>query len=245
MTEATFQQIVTATPPGSWLVICGFGEPSLHTAFSRMLALLAERGDVHTSITTNGTLLDGAVLASLVATPPDVVTVSFNGASAPTYERIMRGARFAPTVERIRLLIERLRTHSRVEIAVTRTRLNAEEIPAIKAFWEAEGARVQLGDCHSRGGSLNDPGLYDSVPPETKHCWVFPHVNFFSWTGDLLACCHDLAGTTKLGNISDGWAALIERKRSILRADQLFDICGRCDDPLRSDLGTMVQRRKS
>lgn len=237
MDEATLRQIVAAAPSGSRLVACGFGEPTLHPDFGRMLARFTERGDVTTSLTTNGTRLDGAVLAALITTPPDVITVSVNGAGAESYEKIMRGACFALLQERVRRLLEGLGGRSRVEIAVTRTRTNAGEIPSIKAYWEGEGASVQVSDCHSRGGFLYDPELYRFVPPVAEHCWIFPRIYFFSWNGDLLACCHDLAGVTRLGHISAGWPSLVECKRSILRSGCLFDLCRSCDDPLRGALG--------
>lgn len=90
--------------------------------------------------------------------------------------------------------------------------------------------------CHSRGGNLRVPGVYDPKYLETESgkCGLFHFHTFVTWEGDVLACCHDLTGDTQIGNlVNDDVYVIAERKRKIMCDYVSFPLCRKCDEPLR------------
>ncbi len=54
------------------------------------------------------------------------------------------------------------------------------------------------------------------------------------WEADVLACCHDLTGDTRIENLNDDEVSVIaERKQDLLKDALPFPVCRQCDEPLR------------
>lgn len=68
-------------------------------------------------------------------------------------------------------------------------------------------------------------------------CGLFPKINFITWNGDILACCQDLDGSTKIGNIKDlSLKQLAIEKYEMIIEGSWFNICKHCDDEFRTIL---------
>jgi hypothetical protein len=96
--------------------------------------------------------------------------------------------------------------------------------------------RAGMTDCHGRGGNLAASDLY--VPRDrglpSGRCGLFAFHTFVTWQGDVLACCHDLTGETRLGNLpEEGVQEIGNRKAETIKVGRMFELCGRCDEPLR------------
>ena len=106
------------------------GEPFAWPHFRRLCALLEEHG-VCLDLTTNGTLLDARRLEWIAHIARDV-KVSFDGATAPTFERFRRGADFGAVCDNVRALVERLRVvptrRPIVALQMTLMRDNVDEL---------------------------------------------------------------------------------------------------------------------
>jgi MoaA/NifB/PqqE/SkfB family radical SAM enzyme len=115
------------------------GEPLLWSGLDRLIDTCAEMG-LSLNVTTNGTFPGRGPEAwaeRLVPVASDV-KVSWNGASARTYEWIMGGARFAAALENLRRFLRRRDARRaagaracRVSFQVTAQAENVEELPAI------------------------------------------------------------------------------------------------------------------
>lgn len=90
--------------------------------------------------------------------------------------------------------------------------------------------------CHGRGGNLVNDNIY-SPPKETlkpNPCGLFVFHTFITWEGDVLTCCHDLTGETKLGNIiTDGIDKIVTAKQKFTNNSKFITLCNKCDEPLR------------
>ena len=118
------------------------GEPLCWPWFDRMCAEL-ERHGVVLDLTTNGTLLTGHHLDAVVPIARDV-KVSFDGATASTFERVRRGANFAQVCRHVEALTRRL-AQVRVRrpvlaLQMTIMRSNYRELPALVALAAELGA---------------------------------------------------------------------------------------------------------
>lgn len=75
------------------VVLHSDGEPLLNPAIFQMIAAAKAKG-MATMTSTNATLLDRDTAERLIASGLDILTLSLDGASAPVYETIRRGANF-------------------------------------------------------------------------------------------------------------------------------------------------------
>lgn len=239
MSEQTFCQVVDECPAGAVVVFSGMGEPLLHPRIFEFTGGLKQKGGIGLVLQTNGTLLQPDVVRRLADTGLDAICISFNGVTPEVYEAIMRGARFERVVAQVDHLIASVADHSRIIISVTATKINAHEVEALRSFWLARGAHyIEVRPCHSRGGHLQDDTVFDFVPPPAASvCGVFAQIHFIAWNGDVLSCCHDLAGQTVMGNIHTiDFNTLRQRKTEVILRDRWFPICDLCDDGLRFEL---------
>src|SRR5262245_44858291 len=94
MELAEFERIATSVFPyvSRWQPTVS-GEPTMAKNFDRMLALAGHFG-VKAELFTNGTLLSDAMIERL-APNAVTVTISFDGATSGTFEKIREGAEFA------------------------------------------------------------------------------------------------------------------------------------------------------
>jgi len=127
-----------------------------------------------------------------------------------------------------------------VPVTIIGTRTALEQAEGMEEefvrFWKERGASARIFPCHSRGGNLHDTDLLTRAasPGLTSPCGLFARHAFIAWEGDLLACCHDLAGETRIGNLAcEELADLAARKAQLARAVPPFDLCHRCDEALR------------
>ncbi|MFZ5562756.1 MAG: radical SAM/SPASM domain-containing protein [Thermodesulfobacteriota bacterium] len=96
------------------------GEPLINPDFPDMLRH-AKRSGLAVRFHTNAVLMDRALAARILASGPDLVSISFDGFEKDAYEAIRRGACFETTVENIAgLLDERQKQRARTYIMVER-----------------------------------------------------------------------------------------------------------------------------
>lgn len=122
------------------------GEPFAWPYFRSLCALLRENGVV-LDLTTNGTLLDPRRIEWIAPIARDV-KVSFDGASAPIFERFRRGADFRRVCDNVRALVDRLRRvpvrRPVVALQMTLMRDNVDElVPLIELASELGADRVK------------------------------------------------------------------------------------------------------
>ncbi len=221
-------------PPGAHVVLSGLGEPLLHPETVSFVVRLKERG--HTvALTTSGVLLDGKTAEGLISSGLDILYLSFPSLDPGVYETIMRGARFDSVMENLRRWSRLKPPDLRAYLAVTVLDGNRAEVGELKVFASSLGFTPYVRPVHSRAGILYDPGL--PVSKQRAPCGIFAKVTFVDWRGDVLACCNDPAGETRLGSVlEDDFESIRAHKRDLIETGTLFPPCARCDDDFRSRL---------
>ena len=95
--------------PGALLVHCfGYGEPTLHPEFRRMIQYLSQY-EVMIDFTTNGMGLDQDTAGFLVESGVYKVIVSFSGSTAEIYENLYLGGKFETVLAGLRRLADHKR----------------------------------------------------------------------------------------------------------------------------------------
>src|SRR5258708_2877705 len=112
--------------------------PHAHTPspyFVPILRAAAARGVPNLTFFTNGTLLTDATIAAILETHVTEICVSLDGATAPTYEAIRRGACFEEVIGNVRRLIAaraaRGRPEPRVRFDMVLMKRNIHELPSL------------------------------------------------------------------------------------------------------------------
>ncbi len=209
-----------------WLT--GFGDNLLHPEVAHHVAALRRRLSVFVGLTTNGVSLTPELCRALHEAGLDKLNLSVH--TLPhNHDRIVRGASFEQVLERVRLAVSVM--PNRVGINCVEIPLNEEDKAEFRRYWEAQGVRnIEMYPVHTRGGQLRDEKLVTLRKPPVD-CNLFLPAQFVAWNGDLLSCCSDLGGGTRLGSVhTDELEAVLEHKEALQNPRLHFEYCKRCPD---------------
>lgn len=211
----------------SMVGFCGMGEPLLRKdAIFRFLDAFG--GQAELILVTNGFYLTDDVIRDERFGRLDRVVVSTAGWKEG-YEAV-----YGIDFDRVQRNV--LRAHERHGAKIGVSNLKAPEISdedhrAAQAFWAEHGIRAGIPSLHSRGGHYSHPAAYPGATRDFKTCGIFERMNFVSSDGEVLSCCHDVVSDHVVGDLaSEHLLDIIERKRSVQRGSDGFEICRKCTD---------------
>ncbi len=245
MESATFENFLknAGLHSDDIVIFCGLGESLLNKSFPGYLSRLRNlHPHIAIQLITNGTLLKPQQVTSMLDTQINCIMVSFNGIDAPTYETLMKGARFTDTVSNLKYTLEEIhkRENSRTRLRITfiLSKENLHEEDKIKAFWESKGIGTSPQYMHNRGGfvDMDTMSPLESSEPPGRPCIYFEEYNFIAWNGDVMFCCHDIQHKYLLGNINrDNMRIIQSRKKRFIEENKWPEICKTCTAPGLSD----------
>lgn len=144
----------------------GGGEPFMRPDFEEILAACHARG-IMTCISTNGTLLDAALVERLARTRLVAIQVSLDGAEKSTCEAIRGTGTYDDALKALRLLAK---SPIPTSINTVLTRHNADEIPAMYDLAEKLGVTLRVSRFRPSGrGSDN----WESLRPTAQQLLDF------------------------------------------------------------------------
>jgi sulfatase maturation enzyme AslB (radical SAM superfamily) len=240
MEWSTFQTImgkVFSSASDVSVEFAGMGEPLLNPLIYRFIGYISDRA--RTSLTTNASALTPQNIQRLIEAGLDRLTISFNGTDQDSYELMMGGLSFARAESHLHTAIEMSRgqrMHVAANISVTKQLQS--RLAHVRDYLTRAGVQtIFFSKCHNRGGNLNDPAICDTpLPPQwaSARCDIFTSTLFVAWNGDVLSCCHDLAGANKLGNLTtDDLQTILSQRQAVVARGVDFAICQRCNDMYR------------
>jgi radical SAM protein with 4Fe4S-binding SPASM domain len=145
LTPDLFQRLEPIFPSLNRAYLFGLGEPLLNKHLLDYIRTLSSAG-VETWFNTNGTLIDDDKAEALARAGAGAITVSIDGATPETYERIRVGAKFSDVVRGIRSLVRASRIYGRpsVDLSFVGMASNLHELPRLVDF----AAEVGAGGVH-------------------------------------------------------------------------------------------------
>ena len=213
-------------PENCNLMICGLGEPLINPHISTIIKKI-KRKNINTAITTNGLLLTPQKIEELIESNIDMIQISVNGFSQGTYDKICPNFNFQLLLNNLQYLSKVCPSELFVQLAFVKQETNSRDLIKLKEFSNECNFSFFTRKTHSRGGYYYKPKEKISF----KGCGLFIKSTFIAWNGDILACCHDLEGKIKLGNILNiSYEQLNEVKKKIIKNYKGFNICNSCDD---------------
>lgn len=233
--QMVLDKVITYAPEFS-VEYAGMGEPLLNPEIYRFIATVSPRAQ--TTMTTNASALTLRNIERLIEAGLSRLTVSFNGDDPAIYELMMGGLNFERAEKNLRTAIEMTsNTSTRVVANVSVTRQTQDRLADIKAYLQSAGVQdIYFSKCHSRGGFLKGDVVCMTPLPTTNmgRCDIFTETLFIAWTGDVLSCCHDLAGSNVIGDLkSEALEDILARKEQHAVRGIDFEICGKCNDLYR------------
>jgi hypothetical protein len=239
MDWATYQksidQIIEYTPHRNF-EYAGMGEPLLNPLIYQFVEYAHDQGA--TSLTTNASALTPQNIDRLIQSGLSHLTISFNGEDPAIYELMMGGLDFERAQRNLHTAVQMSQgTRMTVGANVSVTRQTQERLVDIRRYLNDAGIKdIYFSKCHNRGGFLKGDLVCTTPPPpvDDDRCDIFTNTLFISWSGDVLSCCHDLAGSTTLGSLNtETLHEILHKKQEIASHGVRFDICANCNDLYR------------
>ncbi len=212
----------------SRVTFSGLGNPTLHPSWARWLSRVREAG-LPAGLVLHASEITPNILDLLEKYPPSHLEISFPSIDPSFFARLCPHADFDQALENV------LQLHRKAIAPLVCVGLEtgdcAGSAKAFRTFWKSHGIRSRFFPCHSRGGNLQDLSLVTATPSPSLSCGLLAVHAFIAWNGDLLACCHDLKGETRFGNLlQDDPLALARKKAHHAANGPPWSICQNCDE---------------
>ena len=220
---------------GSLITFSGMGDPLSHPNVFEWICDIRKKG-VDVGIVINPASLNKEISQKLVESGLNSITLSFPSLRKSVFEKLCPKVSYDDAFKRTLELIDLARGNVGLRVTGIITGINTGEQEEYVSFWKERGVGSGMTVCHGRGGNLSVPGVYElqSFGLESGICSLFQFHTFVTWEGEVLACCHDLTGSTLIGSLAnDDVSVIAERKRKVLKNSMPFPVCGQCDEPLR------------
>ncbi len=132
LTPEVFSRLRPVFPTLLRANLYGLGEPMINPHLCDFIAELADAG-VEAFFTTNATLIDEKKADEIARVGTHCVSISIDGATAPTYESVRRGARWEDLIRGVRALVDARERHGRPNITVSFVAMasNIHELPGM------------------------------------------------------------------------------------------------------------------
>jgi len=160
MDEGTFRRLVERVVEYGKvdaLVLGGLGEPTVHKDVVKFVGIAADAG-LHTSIITNGMLMDRDMSKALVDAGVRNIDLSIGGFTKEAYEQVQIGCKFEKVYQNGLDFIDVAKGKAFLNIQISPTEITYPEAEDIAKFWQSHGARFCFifPFMASRGGALED-----------------------------------------------------------------------------------------
>ncbi|MDR4497220.1 MAG: radical SAM protein [Candidatus Scalindua sp.] len=237
MTEVVFNKLSEKLiDEGSLITFSGMGDPLLHPKVFEWICSVRLRGGI-IGVVVNPDALHSRNSRKLVKAGPNSITLSFPSLREKVFERLCPSISFSDALNRAKELIGLARGNVGLRVMGIQTDINRNESVEYASFWRNLGVPSSVTACHGRGGNVRVAGIYspESFEIEYGRCGLFSFHTFVTWEGEVLACCHDLTGSTGIGSLVKlDISLIVERKqRIIMKGGMPFSVCRQCDEPLR------------
>jgi hypothetical protein len=187
-------------------------------------------------IVINPASLNEKISRKLTESHPNSITVSFPSMQKEVFEKLCPTVLFEDALKHTLELVDLSRGKTGLRIAGITTEISSDEQRKYIRFWKDLEIRADMTICHGRGGNLKNSDIYNlkDFGLDSGKCSLFQFHTFVTWEAEVLACCHDLTGDTRIGNlIDDDVSVIAERKQKRTEDAMPFPVCHKCDEPLR------------
>jgi radical SAM protein with 4Fe4S-binding SPASM domain len=239
MADEIFERLVAgAARTGEHMMLIGLGEPFMdRKIFDRIE--YCERHGISTLLSTNGTFLDEATSARLLATPLAHITLSFDGASKETFEYYRKGARFEKVRDNfVRFARMKRERGARLKVVVQMVRMpgNTHEVEEFRRFWSAVPGVDQVRVKEDETNLVQPEGHRTGASARPCH-YLWRGAMYVKQDGNVYPCCQSyMLDGAPVGHLSEQSLPEIFNSDEMRRLRRLHaegraaevDMCARC-----------------
>jgi len=185
-----------------------FGEPFLDKKIIEKIKYAKEKG-MNVGFYSNASLLTEKLAKDVVEAKLDNITISFDGATKKTYERIRKNLKFEATKKNILNLInikKKLNKKSpKINLVLVELEENKKEIGDFYREWEEKVDSINIINMRNWANDIQKEGTKESFhfnkKIKRKPCALIWLKMIVDWNGDVVLCCDDWNHSTILGNL--------------------------------------------
>jgi len=211
------------------------GEPFLNKHLVEYVRATVESG-YQCTISTNGTLMNRAVLEALGQIPMATLRFSVDGATPETYALNRVGGDFEVVLANLRYARELCHPRTSVEWQFIVMRNNEHEIPLAREMAKEIGVPIVFKTFAATVPDLVPRDTKYQRKPLPKPCQTVRYMMGIYADGVVVPCCYDVEGKRVMGNVNrsslkDIWMSEHYRnfRRKVLNVDdEDIEICQNC-----------------
>ena len=252
MSREVFEKIISRVKeeglPVNKVFFSGLGEP---LADSDIIARIKAFKDIKTRIRlyTNASLLTPEISQQLVDLRVDEINISFNGATAEHYSKVM-GLNFDRTKENIDNLLKIRKSVPKVFISSVLVEENQQDIKKHLENWLDKVDSVTVSLAHQWGGGMKIGFGFESSA-KIYPCRSLWHTLMIDSEGNFVICCRDYESGVILGNIMENSfeqirkSPILEKFRSChleFSKEKLPLMCQQCNFPYQDGIEWYLPR---
>jgi len=240
MTDVVFERLVSqAGRSAEHMMLIGLGEPFLdRKIFDRIE--YCEKHNVHTLLSTNGTLLDEETVERILDSPLAHITLSFDGATRESFEFYRKGARFEKVRDNFIRLASRKKERGRgpqIVVQMVRMERNAGEVDDFTRFWSTVPGVDQVRIKEDETNLMRPDAGHQQADWKHPCHYLWRGPMYVKWNGDVYPCCQSyMLEGAPVGNIGESplgeiWNSIEMQRMRRLHVDGRaaeIGICSRC-----------------
>jgi radical SAM protein with 4Fe4S-binding SPASM domain len=185
-----------------------FGEPFLDKELIKKIKYAKEKGMI-VAFYSNASLLTEELAREIIDAGLDSITISFDGYSRETYEKIRKKLKFNIVKKNILNLIKIRRSMSkrnpRINLVLVELEENKMEIKQFYEEWKKKVDSINIINMRNWANDIQKDGTKESFhfnkKMKRKPCALIWQKMVVDWNGDVVLCCDDWNHSTVLGNL--------------------------------------------
>ena len=207
------------------------GEPLLHRDVIKFIQY-AEEAEIRTSISTNCMLLKERISIGLLGTDLSEIVLCIDSLKPDVFAKIRPGADLKTVFENISRFVRLrnlLNNKMKVIVQMIAMQENVEEHKHFLDVFSVPGIdEAQVKGYSTFAGAMSKG---ESPPSRLASCSKPFNSLTIQWNGDMVTCCRDYDGVTKMGNVNETTIAEVwnsEEYNALRKTFKKSDFCWRC-----------------
>ena len=184
-----------------------WGESILNKNLIKMIQYAKENSNLILQFNTNGYHMTPEISEGLIAAGLDKITISLDGISKQTYEKVRRGSNFEKVMANINALLNKKKEKKTqlplVTLQIIRMAITEHEVDLFVDFWED---RVDYVSVTNIGATTADEKVLSLSLREQNRIGFVPCEQLWQrlsvfWDGTVTVCCNDFDGFLAIGKV--------------------------------------------
>lgn len=238
----TFKEVIDQCVESgvSQITLNGYGEPFIAKQIFEMIEYTMQT-PLNLKINTNGHYLNSKNIEQLLNQPPHHLSISLDGATKETYERVRINGRFDRLMSNLdTLLAERAKRKNhpmKITLQIIRMDETEEEIDEFISQWKSRVDEISIPNIHNWGGLYEESGNLGKMEVKRVPCKELWRTMMVFQDGSTSICCAVFDNNMNMGNIKEQHLSDIWRSDDYNQLRQhhmdgnfhLIDICKDCN----------------